>query len=112
MRGMGDFSPPVLRQMSLLLRPESVVRKRSGAEATRLGRDCVVLDPTGEMLRGLNGTAARVWDLTDGSKSIADISNAIAREYSAPVQRVLPDVTLFVEQLLAKGLLEYAVLQP
>jgi pyrroloquinoline quinone biosynthesis protein D len=64
------------------------------------------------MLRGLNGTAARVWELTDGSKSIADISNAIAQEYSAPVQRVLPDVTFFVEQLLAKGLLEYVVRQP
>jgi len=62
-------------------------------------------------LRGLNGTAARVWELSDGSKSIADISNAIAQEYCAPVQRVLPDVTSFVEQLLAKGLLEYVVLQ-
>jgi len=90
--------------------PESVVRRKSGAEATRLGRDCLVLDPTGQMLRGLNGTAARVWELSDGSKSIADISNAIAQEYFAPVQRVLPDVTSFVEQLLAKGLLEYVVL--
>jgi len=97
--------------MSVTPLPESVVRRRSGAEATRLGRDCVVLDPMGQMLRGLNGTAARVWELSDGSHSIAEISNAIAREYSAPVQRVLPDVTSFVEQLLAKGLLEYVVPQ-
>ncbi len=88
---------------------ESVVRKKLGAESARLGRDCVVLDAAGEMLRGLNGTAARVWELTDGTKSIEDISSQIAQEYSAPVQRVMPDVLSFVEQLLKAGLVEYVV---
>jgi pyrroloquinoline quinone biosynthesis protein D len=90
-------------------RPESIVRRKSGAESTRLGRDCVVLDSTGEMLRGLNGTAARVWELADGRKSIGEISSEIALEYTAPVQRVLKDVVSFVERLLEMGLLEYVV---
>lgn len=88
--------------------PESRVRRKLGAESARLGGDCVVLDAAGEMLRGLNGTAARVWDLADGTRSVAEISRQIATEYSAPVEDVLKDVISFVEQLLSLGLVEQA----
>ncbi len=86
----------------------SVVRRKQGAESARLGSDCVVLDAAGQMLRGLNDTAARVWELADGTKSIAEISQQIATEYSLPAAPVLRDVLSFVDQLLSLGLVEYA----
>ena len=43
-------------------RPDSIPRRREGADGQRFGADFVVLDAEGRMLRGLNETAARVWD--------------------------------------------------
>lgn len=92
--------------------PEAIVRRKEGAESARLGRDCVVLDAAGQMLRGLNGSAARVWELADGTRSLAEMSHQIASEYSLPTAHVLRDVLSFVEQLLSLGLLEYADADP
>ena len=67
----------------------------------------MVLDAAGQMLRGLNDTATRVWELADGTRSLAEISHQIATEYSVPAAPVLQDVLSFVEQLLSLGLVEY-----
>ncbi len=39
--------------------PREVPLRVQGAESSRLGRETVVLDPSGKMLRGLNPTAGR-----------------------------------------------------
>ena len=41
--------------------------RREGAEGSHFGQEFVILDPPGRILRGLNETGARIWDLIDGT---------------------------------------------
>lgn len=42
----------------------------------------------------------------DGSASVSAIAGSLSRRFEAPVEVILPDVTEFLEGLLAKRLLE------
>lgn len=89
-----------------MLSPDVVPKKRESTEATRLGDELVVLDTEGAMLRGLNGTAARIWELIDGQRRAGQIAERIASEFEAPADRVLADVLSFLKLLEGKRLLE------
>jgi pyrroloquinoline quinone biosynthesis protein D len=92
------------RTWRLSFSPKDVPRKVPGAEFSRFGRDHVILDPSGKILRGLNPTAARIWELCDGHRSMEQISEEIAREFQAPAETVRADVQAFFDQLLARKL--------
>jgi pyrroloquinoline quinone biosynthesis protein D len=83
---------------------QSVPRRKEGAQASVFGADFVVLDPSGRMLRGLNPTAARIWELIDGTRSLDGIAATVAQEFGEPPERVLGDVSRFVTLLVEKGL--------
>ncbi len=87
-------------------RPDSIPRRREGADGQRFGSDFVVLDAEGRMLRGLNDTAARVWDLSDGKRTAREIAAVVAHEYGVDVERVLEDCLRFLERLAGHGLLD------
>ena len=88
------------------LAPETVPRKCPGCESSRFGDGFVVLDGQGAMLRGLNPTAARVWELIDGTRPVRQIADRIASEFRAPRERALADVVSFLSVLEEKQLLE------
>lgn len=81
-----------------------VPRRVPGTEATRLGDELVVLDADGRMLRGLNGTGARVWELCDGSCAVREIAFALVAELGAPAEAALADVQRFLSELQLRGL--------
>lgn len=58
------------------------------------------------LLRGVNETAARVWELIDGRRTIGSICEAISNEFDAPREQIDRDVLGFVEQLLGWGWVE------
>jgi pyrroloquinoline quinone biosynthesis protein D len=87
-------------------RPDSIPRRRPGAEGQRFGEDFVVLDAEGRMLRGLNETAARVWELCDGTRTAREVAEVVAREYGAEVEPVLADCLRFLARLGGQGLME------
>jgi pyrroloquinoline quinone biosynthesis protein D len=93
----------------LSLGADSIPRRREGADGQRFGEDFVVLDSEGHMLRGLNETAARVWELVDGRRTARDIAGVVASEYGVEVERVLGDCLSFLERLLGHGLLDAEV---
>jgi pyrroloquinoline quinone biosynthesis protein D len=90
------------------LSPTLVPRLCSGVESSWFGQDFVVLNPAGTVLRGLNGTAARILALVDGRRTVQEISAAVAREYDQPAERVLPEVLSFFDQLVRRELVEPA----
>jgi pyrroloquinoline quinone biosynthesis protein D len=85
---------------------DSVLKKVVGADGSRFGADFVVLDPSGRTLRGLNTTAARVWALLDGQRSVREIAETIAADFKVQPERVLDDVIAFVSALSDKCLVE------
>lgn len=81
-----------------------IPRRAPGTEATHLGADYILLDPSGTKLRGLNRTGARVWELADGARSVAEIARMLSEESKAPLARVEADVLGFVTLLSSKRL--------
>lgn len=53
----------------------------------------------------LNETAARIWNLLDGQRSVADIGGILEQEYSVESDTVQADVVEIVEQLRQLGML-------
>jgi pyrroloquinoline quinone biosynthesis protein D len=52
----------------------------------------------------LNDVGGRVWELCDGTRTIAEITSIVAEEYDAPLEVVQSDVTELVEELCAERL--------
>ncbi len=90
-------------------RADSIPLRREGTDGQRFGEDFVVLDAEGRMLRGLNDTAARIWELCDGKRSASDIATVVAGEYGVEAERVLADGLRFLERLVAHGLVDEEV---
>jgi hypothetical protein len=56
----------------------------------------------------LNETGARIWNLLDGQRSLADIRGVLVQEYSIDFDTVEADVVEIVEQLRDLGMLRTA----
>jgi pyrroloquinoline quinone biosynthesis protein D len=83
-----------------------------GSEAARLGNDFVVLDGSGRVLRGLNPTAARIWELIDGRRTAAEIADQIAIEFAVSSEQVVEDLLSFLSVLLDRQLLVRSPIGP
>jgi pyrroloquinoline quinone biosynthesis protein E len=88
-----------------LIKPDS---KPGFARYSRLHEDrargrFVILAP--ERAYELDPIAVAVLQLCDGRRSLADIANALARTYSAPVEAIAKDVTKMLQGLADKRIL-------
>jgi hypothetical protein len=82
----------------------SVPRRRPGVELETVGEHAVMLDEQGTVARGLNATAAKVWALIDGRRTVAEIAAALGA--TAERKRVEADVLAFLRQLKQRQLVE------
>ena len=89
-----------------------IPQRVQGSEAARLGNDFVVLDGSGRILRGLNPTAARIWELIDGRRTAAEIAHQIAIEFAVSKERVVEDLLSFLALLLDRRLLVQSLVGP
>lgn len=72
--------------------------KIDGIQMRTAGRDTIVHDTVHEKLHVLNGTAARILTMCDGTRSCEDIARQISGDAGAPYEVVLRDVRMIVEQ--------------
>jgi hypothetical protein len=82
----------------------SVPKRRPGVELETVGEHAVMLDAQGTVARGLNATAAKVWALIDGRRTVAQIAAALGAD--ADLKRVEQDVLGFIHQLEERQLVE------
>ncbi|WP_338866250.1 PqqD family protein [Myxococcus stipitatus] len=85
---------------------DCVPRRRAGAEGQRFGADFILLDAEGRTLRGLNATAVRIWELSDGTRSARSVAEVVAREFSVDVAQALTDTLRFLSELARLGLID------
>jgi pyrroloquinoline quinone biosynthesis protein D len=88
------------------LGPDSLPRRRAGAEGQRFGEEFVVLDPEGRMLRGLNETGAQAWALSNGQRTAREIASELARTWGVEEERALADCLSFLNLLEERGLIQ------
>lgn len=78
---------------------------RSAATAWRvIEGEAVILSMDTKILRGLNPVGSRVWEMIDGRRSVDEIVDAIAREFTTERATAATDVGAFVRELLDRGL--------
>ena len=53
-----------------------------------------------------NGTACVIWKLLESPKTVAELAQALAQEYDVEAAQAERDVTSFVEEMKAVGLVE------
>jgi hypothetical protein len=83
---------------SVLVRKEPVLAKASGGSL-------VLLDVDSGSYFSTNEVGARVWELADGTRSVAAIVAAVAEEYDAPLEVIEADVLELVADLVRETLL-------
>jgi hypothetical protein len=69
--------------------------------------ETVVYDEVGRQLIALNATGAAVWYLIDGARSVDNIVGVIVESVPAECAMVARDVSSFLSELDARGLLDW-----
>jgi hypothetical protein len=64
----------------------------------------VLLNPDNGEYYALDEIGSRVWELCDGTRSIADVVVAICEEYDAPAEIIEADVLELVEDMVREKL--------
>jgi coenzyme PQQ biosynthesis protein PqqD len=83
---------------------EERMRRREGLLAQRAADSRVVLDPASGEYYALDEVSGRIWDLCDGSRSVAAVVAALCEEYDAPRDEIQADVLAFLAELAGDGL--------
>jgi len=82
------------------------VRRTTKAAWQELDGETVLLVSAEEKLLGLNAVAGRIWQLADGTRTVAAIVQSIDREFTGVGSALREDTLSFVDRLVARGLIE------
>lgn len=86
-------------------RPATRYRHNPRLAKQSLGGKAVVLHYEGRKLFGLNETGTRIWGLLDGTRTVDEISRALASSDGLDEQALLGEITAFLAELESRGLI-------
>jgi pyrroloquinoline quinone biosynthesis protein D len=85
---------------------DRVLRLRREVRFRNVGGEGVVLRQEAREVLVVNGVGARVLELLDGRRSVAEVAAVLREERDAPPEAIERDVEAFVDELLAAGVVE------
>lgn len=98
--------------MTAMFKQQSFVRSQSVVARVVAGETLIVpvRARVGDLasIYSFNGTASVIWKLLESPKTVAELAAAVAEEYDVEPSRVERDVTEFVDEMKAVGLVEVA----
>jgi phosphoribosylpyrophosphate synthetase len=71
------------------------------------GGDAVVISPDQGMVRMLNLTATRIWQLADGSRSVEEIAATLTGEFDVDLDQARQSVIRLLTELSEKQLITW-----
>jgi len=93
---------------------ETLVRSRSVVARVVAGETLIVpvRSKVGDLasIYSFNGTGTLIWKLLESPRTIAELASAVAQEYAVEPERAERDVTEFVGEMKAVGLVEVPAL--
>lgn len=92
----------------LLIDPAIVPCPRT-VEAFASDGEALLYSATRDQASALNRTATEIWELCDGTRTIAAIADALGQRYSVDGAYLLADVTAAIATLRARGLVDLSV---
>ena len=84
----------------------SVVVAAKDQVSCDLAGEAAILNVKSGVYYGLDPVGARIWNLMQEPRKVAEIQNAIADEYEVEPERCARDLVGLLEKLLAEGLIE------
>lgn len=88
----------------MMLHPNDRPLRNPRTTSRAFDDEAVVIDPTTNIARMLNGVGTRIWELADGDHTIADIATILETEYAVSASEALLNVIHFVEALVQREL--------
>jgi Coenzyme PQQ synthesis protein D (PqqD) len=83
---------------------DSRPQRRSDVLAQAAGDTVILLTPDSGEYFTLNEVGGRIWELADGSRSVAEIVGLLAEEYDAPLDEIQADALEVLSQLAEERL--------
>lgn len=84
----------------------AIVPCQRNVEAFAAGGESLLYSATRDQASALNRTATEIWELCDGTRTIAAIADALGQRYGVDGAYLLADVTAAVATLRARGLVD------
>jgi hypothetical protein len=69
--------------------------------------EAVVISPAENMVRMFNPIGSRIWELSDGSRTIDDIALLLSQEFDVTLEHAHQSTADFIDELAAKGLISF-----
>jgi hypothetical protein len=91
-----------------MIGPESHPCRSEHVLTQESGGSLVLLDSKGGRYYDLDEVGARIWQLADGTRSVATIASLLAEEYDAPPATIQSDALELVAELVKDGLVRDA----
>lgn len=88
------------------LTPDSVVVVSRDQMASDIAGETVILGLSAGRYYGLDAVGARIWQLIQTPKAVADVRRIIVGEYEVDPDRCEADLLQLLEHMLAAGLVE------
>ena len=82
------------------------IKSRSTASQIIDG-EAVIIVPSEQMVNILNSVGCRIWELTDGRKSIAEIAEILTEEFDVSYETALKDAIEFTGDLAEKKMMNF-----
>ena len=93
---------------------QSFIRSQSVVSRVVAGETLIVpvRSKVGDLasIYSFNGTGTLIWKLLESPKTVSEIATVVAREYEVELAQAERDVTSFVEEMKAVGLVEVPAL--
>lgn len=70
--------------------------------------EAVIITPAENMVRMLNPTGSRIWELADGTRTVAEIAAVLAAEYAIDPAQAEAAARRLLDELTEKGLVAWA----
>jgi hypothetical protein len=87
-----------------VINQQSVFGRRDRVMMQQVEGDSVLLDIDNGEYFSLNEVGSRVWELCDGTRSLASIAEMICAEYDVPPSTALSDASELLKSLAGAGL--------
>jgi hypothetical protein len=102
--GSASVRPLPFVEAAMLLMDQERFRPSPGVRASVSDDGLVLLDVEGGLVLSSNTVGARIWQLIEQARTTEEIALQLVVDYAVPVERARRDVTAFVKDLIARGL--------
>jgi hypothetical protein len=80
-----------------------MIKRQDGWLAAQVGEELVMMSVDSGVYIGLNDVGARVWDLIETPRDLADICSTLSDEFETTPDVCRPEVEAFLAQLEQRG---------